>query len=67
MTVPVHVKKKQSIALGRYIEDSINIAEIKPCSLCVSLLHKYVFDRNLSDYYSEYYCRHVSCDGFSDE
>jgi hypothetical protein len=56
MTVFAQVKKKQTITLGRRIKDSIHIAEIKPCFFCVLLLHKYIFDRELSDRYFEYYC-----------
>jgi hypothetical protein len=67
MTVSAHTKKKQAIALGRRIEDSINAAEIKPCSVCVSSGRKYIWDRMLSDRYSEYYRKQVSCDGLSDE
>jgi hypothetical protein len=67
MTVPAHVKKKQTISLGYRIKDSSNTVEITPCSLRVSLDRKYVFDRKLSERYSEYYCRQASCDSLSDE
>jgi hypothetical protein len=44
MLVFVYTKKKQVIAFSRRIEDSVDIIEIKPCSICVLLDRKYVFD-----------------------
>jgi hypothetical protein len=67
MPVSAHTKKKQAIALGCRIEDSTDIVEIKPCSICVLSGRKYVFDQTLSSRYSEYYRKQVSCDSLSDE
>jgi hypothetical protein len=67
MTVSAYIKKKQTITLGCRIEDSTNTAEIKPCSVCISSGYKYVWDRTLSDCYSEYYYKQVSCNSLSDE
>jgi hypothetical protein len=67
MTVSAHTKKKQAIALGRRIKDSTNAAEMKPCSICMLSGRKYVWDRILSDRYSEYYRKQVSCNSLSNE
>jgi hypothetical protein len=67
ITVFVYTKNKQVIVFGCYIKDSIDIMEIKPCSICVSSGRKYVFDQTLSGRYSEYYRKQVSCDSLSDE
>jgi hypothetical protein len=40
----MYIKKKQVIALGRHIEDSADIIEIKPYSICISSGRKYIFD-----------------------
>jgi hypothetical protein len=55
MTVSAYIKKKQAIILGCHIKDSIDIIEMKPCSIYISSGRKYVFDQSLSGRYSEYY------------
>jgi hypothetical protein len=67
MPVSIYTKKKQTIALGYRIEDSIDIIEIKPCFIYISSGRKYVFDQTLSSYYSKYYRKQVSYDSISDE
>jgi hypothetical protein len=67
ITVSAYTKKKQTIALGRRIEDSTNAAEIIPCFVCVLSGRKYVWDRTLSDCCSECCRKQVSCNGLSDE
>jgi hypothetical protein len=44
MIIFAYIKKKQTIALGRYIEDSADIIEMKPCSVCILSGRKYIFD-----------------------
>jgi hypothetical protein len=67
ITVSIYTKKKQVIALGCHIEDSANIIEIKPCFIYILSGRKYIFDRILSGYYSEYYRKQVSYNSLSDE
>jgi hypothetical protein len=67
MTVSAHTKKKQTIAFSRRIKDSTRAVEIKPCSVYMSSGRKYIWDRILSDRYSEYYRKQVSYDSLSDE
>jgi hypothetical protein len=40
----MYIKKKQTIALDRRIENSADIIEIKPCSVYISSSRKYIFD-----------------------
>jgi hypothetical protein len=67
MTVSAYTKKKQAIVFGRRIKNSTRVAKIKPCFVCVSSGRKYVWDRILSNRYSKYYRKQVSCDGLSDK
>jgi hypothetical protein len=67
MLVSIYTKKKQTIVLGRRIEDSTNIIKIKPCSIYMLSSRKYVFDQILSGRYSEYYRKQVSYNSLSDE
>jgi hypothetical protein len=55
MPVSAYTKKKQAIALGRRIEDSADVIEMKSCSICILSGRKYVFDQLLSGCCSEYY------------
>jgi hypothetical protein len=67
MPIFAYTKKKQAIAFSRRIKDSADIIEIKPCSICVLLGRKYIFDQMLSSRCFEYYRKQVSCDSLSDE
>jgi hypothetical protein len=65
--VSAYTKKKQTIIFGYYIENSISAAEMKPCFVYILSGHKYIWDRILSNYYSEYYRKQVSYNNLSNK
>jgi hypothetical protein len=67
ITISAYTKKKQAIVLGRCIEDSADIIEMKPCSVCMLSGRKYIFNQTLSGRYSEYYRKQVSYNSLSDK
>jgi hypothetical protein len=67
MPVSIYTKKKKTIAFSYYIKDSVDIIEIKPCSIYMLSGRKYVFNQMLSGRYSKYYRKQVSYNSLSDK